>query len=181
MTMTLTQAVRALEAQSNEDPDLAEVLVMLAEGPEGPADPFAPAGAGPVAAARLVNARRLAERREAASGATLDTAQVVELVRSLSDRKGVDRRRQRGQLLGWRVGSRTLHPDWQFDRRRGDTRPGLADVLGALAEVTPDAEAADALMRAPREELDGRSLADLLAAGRVETVVRLVRAAADQS
>jgi hypothetical protein len=36
-------------------------------------------------------------------------------------------------------------------------------------------------MRAPREDLDGRSLADLLAAGDIESVLRLVRAARDQS
>jgi hypothetical protein len=106
---------------------------------------------------------------------------VVKLVGSIGDRKGVDRRRRRGQLLGWRAGGRTLHPDWQFDPRRGDTRPGLPMVLEALSEVAPDPQAADALMRAPREDLDGRALADLLAAGQIETVLRLVRAARDQS
>ena len=105
----------------------------------------------------------------------------MDLVRSISDRKGVDRRRRRGQLLGWRAGSRTLHPAWQFDPRRGETRSGLPAVLDALSEVAPDPEAADALMTAAREDLGGRTLADLLAAGRVETVVRLVRAAGDQS
>jgi hypothetical protein len=54
-------------------------------------------------------------------------------------------------------------------------------VLEVLSEVAPDPQAADALMRAPREDLDGRTLADLLAAGQVETVLRLVRAARDQS
>ena len=77
--------------------------------------------------------------------------------------------------------ARTLHPAWQFDARRGDTRPGLQAVLAALSEVAPDPHAADALMRARREDLDGRTLADLLAAGQDETVVRLLRAAQDQS
>jgi hypothetical protein len=54
-------------------------------------------------------------------------------------------------------------------------------VLTALSEAAPDPQAADALMRARREDLDGRTLADLLAAGQDETVVRLLRAARDQS
>jgi len=181
MTMTLAHAFKVLEQQTSDDPALAEAVLFLAGDPDGPTDPFSRPGEGVAGAARLVNARRLAERREAGAAAALDTGQVVDLVRSISDRKGVDRRRRRGQLLGWRSGSRTLHPDWQFDVRRGDTRPGLPAVLEALAEVVADPEAADALMRAPREDLDGRSLADLLAAGRVETVVRLVHAAAEQS
>ena len=54
-------------------------------------------------------------------------------------------------------------------------------AVDALSEVAPDPQAADALMRAPREDLDGRTLADLLASGQIETVLRLVRAARDQS
>jgi hypothetical protein len=181
VSMTLTDAFRVLEEQSSDDQALAEALVFLAEDPEGPSDPFTPVSEGVAAAARLVNARRLAERRDVATSGALDTGRVVALMRSINDRKGVDRRRHRGQLLGWRSGARTLHPDWQFDRRRGDTRPGLSLVLAALSEATPDPEAADALMRAPRDELDGRTLADLFSAGRVETVVRLIRAAAEQS
>src|SRR5213080_998249 len=133
--------------------------------------------------ATVANAIKVLEERssEEAASAALATPQVVDLLRSISDRKGVDRRRRRGQLLGWRAGARTLHPAWQFDARRGDTRTGLPAVLEALSEVTPDPQVADALMRAPREDLDGRTLADLLAAGQIETVLRLVRAAQDQS
>jgi len=123
-----------------------------------------------VAAAQTVNERRLRQRREGIGG--LDTADVVQLIGSISDRKGVDRRRRRGQLLGWRVGARTLHPTWQFDPRLGDTRPGLTRVLAALAEATSDAQTADALMTAPREDLDGRTLADLFAAGQLEWLRR---------
>ncbi|MGH8996724.1 MAG: hypothetical protein ACRDYB_11950 [Acidimicrobiales bacterium] len=181
MSMTLAHAFKVLEGQTNDDPALAEAVMFLAEDAEGPADPFAEVPGGVARAARLVNQRRLSERREVAAASALDTGEVTALVRSINDRKGVDRRRRRGQLLGWRSGARTVHPSWQFDHRRGDTRPGLALVVGALSEVTSDSEAADALMRAPREDLGGRSLADLFAAGRVETVLRLVRGSADQS
>ena len=181
MPPTLADAIRVLEERSGEDPALAEAVLFLAEDTGAPFDPFGPVPNGALAAAAVVNRRRQVERREVATAGALDTAQVVALVTSISDRKGVDRRRQRGQLLGWRSGARTLHPAWQFDARRGETRPGLAAVLTALREVTVDAEAADALMRAGRDDLGGRSLADLFATGRVATVVRLVLSSAEQS
>jgi hypothetical protein len=131
--------------------------------------------------ARRVNRDRQADRVATRRANALETADVVRLVATLHDRRGVDRRRRRGQLLGWSSGSRTLHPAWQFDPARGETRSGLAAVIAALGQITPDGQAADELMTAPREDLDGRSLADLFAAGKVETVVRLIVAAADQS
>jgi hypothetical protein len=181
MPATVAQAIKVLEERSGQDAALAEAVVFLAAEAEGPERPFDRPAASVLRAATLVNERRQRERREEAASAALPTAEVVELLGSIGDRKGVDRRRRRGQLLGWRAGGRTLHPAWQFDRRRGATRPGLPTVLEVLSEVAPDPQAADALMRAPREDLDGRTLADLLAAGQIETVLRLVRAARDQS
>jgi len=181
MSTTLAQAFKVLEHRTDDDPALAEAVVFMAEGVDGPEDPFAPVSEGVLRAARVVNERRLRERRAAADAACLDTAQVVGVVRSISDRKGVDRRRHRGQLLGWRAGAGTFHPSWQFDRRRGDTRRGLPAVLAALSQVSSDPEAADVLMRAPREDLGGTTLAEQFASGRVETVLRLIRASADQS
>lgn len=179
VSVSVAKAIRLLEERAALDPELAEAVVFLADDADGPDDPFGDPGAGVVAAAQAVNERRLRQRREGMDG--LDTADVVQLIGSISDRKGVDRRRRRGQLLGWRMGTRTVHPTWQFDRRLGDTRPGLTPLLAALAEVTSDPQTADALMTAPREDLEGRTLADVFAAGRLETVVRLIRMAGDQS
>jgi len=181
VTRTVAQALKILAERTAEDPDLAQAVVFLAEAAEGPQDPLGAVPDGVRVAARRVNDRRLRDRRQLAARSALDTAEVVAIVDSISDRKGVDRRRQRGQLLAWRSGSRALHPDWQFDPRRGDTRPGLAVVLAALRASSPDPEAADALMRAPRADLDGRSLADLFASGQTDTVVRLIQAASEQS
>ncbi len=178
---TPARAIRVLEERADVDATLAEVLVFLAEETAGPENPFGTPPDGIWRAARGVNQRRLDDRRRDRLAGTVDTAGVVALVGSIGDRRGVDRRRHRGQLLGWRVGSRVVHPDWQFDPRRGDTRPGLAAVLAALAEVRADPEAMDDLMRAPRDDLGGRTLVDLLAAGHVDVVVTLVRAAGDQS
>lgn len=181
MATTVAHALRVLQERTAVDPALAEAVVFLAGDGAGPDDPFAAAPAAVLSAARRVDEQRLVNRRRRAEADALDTPAVVALVGSLHDRKGVDRRRHRGQLLGWRSGRRTLHPAWQFDRRRGETFPGLPAVLAALADVAADPETADALMRAPRPDLGGRSLADHLAAGRVDEVVRLLRAAGEQS
>ena len=55
-------------------------------------------------------------------------------------------------------------------------RSGKADY-----QATRLPQAADELMRAPREDLHGRNLADLFATGKVQTVIRLILSAADQS
>jgi hypothetical protein len=156
-------------------------VVFMAGDADGPGEPFDDVPSGVLGAARIVNRRRSDERQRDSAHAALDTAEVVAVLRSVSDRKGVDRRRRRGQLLAWKAGARSYHPAWQFDRRRGDTRPGLPLVVAALGAVTSDPEAMDALMRTPRDDLGGRTLADLFAAGRLETVLRLVRATAEQS
>jgi hypothetical protein len=181
MTTTLAEAIRTLYDRARHDDFVAEAVVLLAEDLAEPDDPFEEPPPGLLGTARRVNERRQRRRLEAVRSRALDTAQVVNLVTSINDRKGADRRRQRGRLLGWRVGRQTLHPEWQFDRRLGDTRPGLERVLAALREVAPDPLAADVLMTTPREDLEGGTLADLFAAGRIETVVRLILASGDQS
>jgi hypothetical protein len=180
MVTTVAQAIKALEQQTLEDPDLADAVVFLAQGADSN-DPFGPAPEGALAAARRANARLLRTRRTTADQAALDTSEVVALLQSVNDRRGVDRRRQRGQLLAWKSGAQTLHPKWQFDARRGEVWPGLPIVLKALAEVAPDPQAADELMRAPRVDLAGASLADLVAKGRPETAARLIRSGAEQA
>jgi hypothetical protein len=179
-TANLARAIETLHDKARNDEALAEVRFLLSGDEHGPDDPFAEPEPSARAAAPLVNRRRQRRSRAVDQG-TVDTAGAIRQLRSIHDRKGVDRRRQRGQLLGWRVGRRVLHPLWQFDPHRGDTRPGLDRVLAALREVAPDSQTAHALMTAPRDELDGATLADLYARDRVELVERLVLAAGDQS
>jgi hypothetical protein len=179
--LSVKAAVKLISERVDDDPDLADTLRYLAEEDLGPTDPFEVPPKAVLGAARKVNQARQADRLQARREDALETAEVVRLVASLQDRRGVDRRRRRGQLLGWPSGARTLHPAWQFDRARGETRPGLAAVIATLGQVVSDSQAADELMRASRHDLDGRSLADLFATGRVQTVVRLILASADQS
>jgi hypothetical protein len=172
--------VERLAERARSDDALAETLAYLAEE-DAAADPFARPSEAVVAAARDINARRAAARRNALAAEGLTTAQVVELIGSMSDRRAVDRRRQRGRLLGIKVGNTVWHPAWQFDQRNGDTRRGLARILGALAEVAPDPVAADALMTGPHPELGGRTIADVFADGDIDLAVTVIALAGDQS
>jgi hypothetical protein len=156
------------------------IVVLLAQDTDD-GDPFGTPPDSTRRTAQLVNARRLRAGRSAGDDRALDTSEVVALLRTVNDRRGVDRRRSRGQLLGWKAGARTLHPRWQFDEVRGETWPGLPAVLEAIGDIASDPHVADSIMSAPRKDLGGASLADLLARERPETVVRLLQAGAEQS
>lgn len=113
---------------------------------------------------------------------SLTTSEVVDLISSITDRKGVDRRRKRGTLLGITgLDRQTIHPRWQFDLGRRDTYEGLADVLTALGEVAADPVDADAIATATQPGADGSSIADLLASGDVDTAIMYARMSGDQS
>lgn len=168
-----------LRAKAEADENVADVLDFLAT--DTVEDPFAAPRPVVLAAARAINRRRQDERRAAFRDRALSTAEVVDLISSMSDRKAVDRRRHRGTLLGVRVGNETLHPAWQFDRRRGETRPGLDRVLAALREVTDDDVAADALMVAARSDLGGSSLATVFAENDLGLTLGIIGLAEDQS
>lgn len=172
--------LQRLADRAREDDALAETLAFLAQD-DVDVDPFARPSEAILTSARQVNSHRTGARRSALVADALTTAQVVELIESISDRRAVDRRRRRGRLLGVKVGNTVWHPNWQFDRRIGDTRSGLPRILEALAEVTDDPVAANALMTAPHPELDGRAIADVFADGGIDLAVTLIRLAGDQS
>ena len=168
-----------LRDQADIDPDFAETLAYLArwarEAGKLGEDPAARPAPAVLRSAQEVARRRDAAQREEFVRHAFDTATVVALIAAINDRRGVDRRRARGHLLGMTVGRTTYHPAWQFDRARRETYDGLDDVLAALAEVTDDPVTADRIVRLPRPELDGGSVASLLALGETATAVRLVR------
>ncbi len=178
--MSVTTVMDRLRARAEDDPAFLDTLEHLASFEL--ADPFDVPPDETRRLARDLNQRRHEERAAELRLRSLTTSEVVELVASITDRKGVDRRRHRGTLLGIRgIGRQTLHPRWQFDTRRGNTHRGLDHVLQALRETAPDPMDADAIAIAPQPAADGASIADLLADGDVESAVALARLAGDQS
>lgn len=181
-TSTMGAVLEKLATHAQQDDAFAEALAFLAKTHlDTNDDPFDRSSDEVLAVARRMNDSRLDARRQALVDDAFTTAQVVELIPSMSDRRAVDRRRHRGTLLGVKVGNTIYHPAWQFDRRTGETRPGLAHVLTALDEVTSDAMAAHQLMTAPHAQLDGRSLAEVFADGDIDRTVAVIRLARDQS
>lgn len=179
-TSTIDRTIERLRHQAGEDAELAEALEFLADATSA-GDPFSLVEVGVSSAVSAINRRRRRDHRQDLQQRALTTAQVVTLVESISDRKGVDRRRQRGRLLGIKDGNVVRHPSWQFDPELGDSRPGLDRVLAALAEVVADPAAADALMTASRSDLGGGTLATLFADEDMDLVLRLIGMAGDQS
>ena len=171
-----------LAHHAEQDDAFAEALAFLAKAHlDIGDDPFDRPSDEVLAVARRMNDSRLDARRQALVDEAFTTAEVVELIATMSDRRAVDRRRHRGTLLGIKVGNAIYHPGWQFDRRAGETRPGLPQVLTALDEVTADAMAVHQLMTAPHAQLDGRSLGEVFADGDIERTVAAIRLAGDQS
>jgi hypothetical protein len=179
MTTTLERAIDKIRERASDDPEFAEAVVQFAS--DEVTDPFAPVAPAVVEVARELDRQRQRTRADELRAESLSTVQVVELLASVNDRKGVDRRRKRGTLLGIRAGRDTFHPQWQFDRRRRETWAGLADVLAALRAVTADDLDAHAIAIAPDATVDGRSIAQLLASGDVEAAVQAAHLAGDQS
>lgn len=169
-----------LRARAEADPAFLDTLEYLASFKL--ADPFDVPHGATRRLARDLNQRRQEQRAAELRQRSLTTSEVVELVGSITDRKGVDRRRHRGALLGIRgIGRQTVHPRWQFDARLGDTYRGIERVLAALRATAPDPLDADALAIAPQPAAGGASIAELLADGDAESAVALARLAADQS
>jgi hypothetical protein len=177
--VSLAAVMDRLRARAESDPAFAETLEHLADTDLD--DPYGPVPDDVSQVARQVNRQRQADRLAEVRARSMTTREVVDLLATVSDRKGVDRRRRRGTLLGIRDGNRMLHPEWQFDRRRHETRHGLDRVLHALRQVAGDELDADAIAVAPRVEVAGSSIADLLAEGDVDGAVRLAHLAGDQS
>ncbi|HEX9889540.1 MAG TPA: hypothetical protein VGA69_08700 [Nitriliruptorales bacterium] len=178
--MTLAGVLDRLRERAESEPAFADTLQHLADAADVH-DPFGEPPADVRHVARQVNRQRQDARFEELAARSLTTMQVVDLLASVSDRKGVDRRRHRATLLGILHGNRMLHPRWQFDRRRRETYQGLDELLEALRQVAADDLDADAIAVTPRADAGGSSVADLLAEGDVAGAVALAHLAGDQS
>jgi hypothetical protein len=124
--------------------------------------------------ARQVNAERLATRRGEFRARAYPTAEVRRLLGDVT-RQAVSLRVGNGGLLSLELAGTSYFPDWQF----GPDGPvaGLSRIVAALTANGRGVLAADALMRTPLEEESGRTPAELLAAGDVDSAVHYVTVA----
>ncbi|MDP9406157.1 MAG: hypothetical protein M3O86_06090 [Actinomycetota bacterium] len=109
---------------------------------------------------RVNAARRAAALDEFRDGA-LTTRQAVARLPAVTTAQGVHRLGKTGRLLRRTIGNATYWPSWQF------ADAGLRDDLDRLLAVLrgyvgDDALAADRVMRLPRPQLGGRSVAEVL-------------------
>lgn len=166
MRPTLEQRVAA-EAALHPERVRPVLQVLLGEEPEHRA------ALRPVATA--LNAARRAGALAELKGGSWTSEQVGSYLARVNTRQGVHRLRERGRLWGRTIGNATYYPAWQF--AGGDLRPDLPRVLSLLARFTTDVVAADRVMRLPREELGGRSIAEALDdAHHADTAWRLLAA-----
>lgn len=112
----------------------------------------------PVAA--RVNTERLRAALDEFKSGSWTTDDVLQHLSRFGTRQAVHALRARGRLVGRTIGNTTWFPRWQFTD--GDLRPDLASILAVLTEFSIDAVACDRVMRLPRDELKGRSIAEAL-------------------
>ena len=110
--------------------------------------------------ATRVNAERLRAALDEFKAGAWTTEEVLRHIRRFRTRQALHALRARGRLLGRTIGNATWFPRWQF--ADGDVRPDLAEILDALGQFSTEALAGDRVMRLPRPELHGRSIAEAL-------------------
>jgi hypothetical protein len=124
--------------------------------------------------ARQVNAERLSAIRVEFRALAHSTSEVRALLGGVT-RQAVALRVANKGLLSLELAGTSYFPNWQF----GPDGPlsGLNRVVTALTGAGRGVLAADALMRTPLEEERGRTPAQLLATGDVETAVHYITVA----
>jgi hypothetical protein len=122
--------------------------------------------------AQELNLQRLVSVRTELTEHALRGEQVRELLGGIS-RQALHQRVRAGRLLALHQANASWFPRWQFDAA-GRPRAELKELLALLPR---DVMAADRLMRAPVDELGGRSPAELLEAGETDLAVHYARTA----
>lgn len=151
MSETLLERVAAA---AERDPASVRPVLQVLVG-EAPDHPLA---LRPIA--ERVNTERLQRVLEEFKAGSWTTDDVLREVPRFRTRQAIHALRKRGRLLGRTVGNATWFPRWQF--HDGDVRRDLGDILEALQRFTTDAVAGDRVMRLPRGDLHGRSIAESL-------------------
>ena len=153
MSDAVESLLERVSAEARRDPERVRPVLQVLVGDK----PDREGGLREVASA-LNEARRESVLAGFRAGSL--TADAVRQLLGLGSRQAVHQLRQRGRLVGRTLGNSTWFPAWQF--AGGALRPNLPALLQRLTGFSTDAVAADRIMRVPREELDGRSLAEAL-------------------
>jgi len=103
-------------------------------------------------------------------GKALATSEAAELLQV--SRQAVNKARNKGHLLGVRIGNRFLFPAWQFTGT-GNVLPGLVEVLQALGDIDPWMKLRFFLRGNKR--LKGATALDYLLKGRKQEVLDAAR------
>lgn len=109
--------------------------------------------------ARLVRTERRHGAIAAFKAGSVTTKQACARM-AVSTPQAVHQMRGRGRLLGRTLGNVTYYPAWQFTDV--GLREDLPRIIAAITAFTDDAVAADRILRLPREELGGTSVAEAL-------------------
>ncbi|MGH3743609.1 MAG: hypothetical protein ACRDTP_01980 [Mycobacteriales bacterium] len=145
-------------AETEPDAVLPALRVLAGEAPYDSDHPRPLDPAWKAVVVEINRARVLADRAEFVTRAWT-TEKVAEHL-GVRSRQAVAQRRQRGRLLGARIGAQTYYPSWQFGPE------GLADGLGRLLDLLresgiEDCREADNTLRMSHSELGGQSLLDV--------------------
>ena len=143
--------------RAEQDPDAVLPALRVLAG-ESAYDSRNPLKADPAlkALAIEINRPRVLAARRSFIDSSWTTAQVADHL-GVRSRQAVAQRRQRGTLLGAKVGTQTYYPAWQFGPE------GLADGLDRLLALLRDSGVADAreaddILRMRHSELRGGTL-----------------------
>lgn len=166
MTAETARLFERIARRVEDDPDamLPPLRVLAGDPPYAPTKRKADLHA---IALEINRARVLADRADFVAH-SWPTERVAKHL-GVKSRQAIAQRRQRGTLLGAKLGTQTYYPEWQFGPA------GLADGLSDLLELLrgaglDDARVADDVLRMKHSELRGRTLLDVWKRGDRRTV-----------
>jgi hypothetical protein len=171
MTDGSRAVMTAVEQRLADDPQRVMPTLRLLADPDALAEEADDAS---LSLARTLNAHRVVALLRELRERSYTTTQVCELLGGVS-RQAVSLRVANGRLMSIEISRRSYFPEWQFGPLGLLDR--VAEVVAALTAGGRDVLAADALMRTPLDEQDGRTPADLLAHGDVELALHYIRVA----
>lgn len=159
----------AVRQRLEEEPETVLPTLRLLIDPHQSEDPL---DESTVALAKTLNAYRVVAQLRELRARSYTTAQVADMLGGMS-RQAVSQRVAKNQLMSIQISGKAYFPEWQFAGGRPIER--LGDVVAALRAGDCDTFTADAVMRTALPEEDGRTPAQLVAAGEIDRALHYIR------